>query len=51
MPAKTPKQAKAAQLEYLRRTVHGVRKQRRGAKNRRAFGTASKEVLKEFFSV
>lgn len=50
MPARSKKQAKAAQLEYIRRTIEGQPKQRRSAKKKRPFGTADKEVLKEFFS-
>ena len=51
MPAVSKKQAKAAQTEYLRRTVWGERKQRSQAKNKRPFGSATKEQLTHFFSV
>lgn len=51
MPAKTQKQAKAAQMEYLRRTVHKVRKQKKGAGKKRAFGTATIQQLRDFFKV
>lgn len=51
MPAVSEKQARAAQLEYLRRTVEKKPKQRSNAKNKRPFGTASKEVLQDFISV
>ena len=51
MPAKSTKQAKAAQLEYLRRVTEGKRKQRKNEKNKRPFGSATKEQLKHFFNV
>lgn len=51
MPAKSQKQAKAAQLEYIRRTIEKQPKQRKNIKNKRAFGTATKEQLQHFFTV
>jgi len=51
MPARSPKQAKAAQLEYLRRTTEGKKKQRKNERNKRPFGTATKEQLQDFLSV
>jgi len=48
MPAKSSKQAKAAQLEYIRRTVEKKPKQRKNTNNKRPFGTATLGQLKEF---
>lgn len=48
MPAKSLRQQKAASRELVRRTIFGYKKQRKNEKQKRAFGTATLEQLKEF---